>query len=139
MIRLHTRLFSSSTKGSDTFKSLAKNLARPEEIKDFKNKKLKITPLKENAAVSIHQKGITKSLMVKEPMTFEKIVEKSAILSKIQDDENIDNSDEFLEQAADYLVKESKSDVIDWNTAMELVKESEITYMEPNIDRNKII
>ena len=139
MIRLHTRLFSSSTKGSDTFKSLAKNLARPEEIKDFKNKKLKITPLKENAVVSLRQKGISKSLMVKEPMTFEKIIEKSAILSKIEDDEDIDNSDEFLEQAADYLAKESKSDVIDWTTAMEMVKESEITYIEPTVDRNEVL
>ena len=103
MIRLHTRLFSSSTKGSDTFKSLAKNLARPEEIKDFKNKKLKITPLKENAVVSLRQKGISKSLMVKEPMTFEKIVEKSTILSKIHDDDNIENSAASLPPVTRFL------------------------------------
>ena len=139
------RLLSSTTskKPVDSFKTLAKRLARDDEIKTFQNiseknnnsnnkdnkiiikRKLKLV---NPSPVTFVQNGVQHKIQIKEPLTFAKTLEKSTILSQLEDD----MANEFLDDGAEFLEKNnnSKSREIDWNSAMELVKESEQTYFD---------
>jgi len=142
-------LSSSTSKGPvDSFKNLAKRLARDDEIKTFQNisekstnkdnkiikKKLKLV---NNPSVAFVQNGLQHKIQIKEPLTFAKTLEKSTILSQLEDD----MANEFLDEAAEFLEKNnsSKSSEIDWNSAMELVKESEKTYFDTKVNKHEIM
>ena len=142
-------LSSSTSKGPvDSFKNLAKRLARDDEIKTFQNisekstnkdnkimkKKLKLV---NNPSVAFVQNGLQHKIQIKEPLTFVKTLEKSTILSQLEDD----MANEFLDEAAEFLEKNnsSKSNEIDWNSAMELVKESEKTYFDTKVNKHEIM
>ena len=116
-----TRSKKTLSQGPNSFKYLAKYLAREREMK---NKALKPQTGK---PVQVHQHGFTYQVHLKEPLTFAKELQNSKLCSKSPYLPDIDNKD-----PTDCEV--IPENVNDWNTAMELIKETEKREVTQSID-----